>query len=102
MRGVAVTKSSSPVRLQEALIRSSTADRILGIVEPGRLIPQLDSESLLDVAAGLARHKVEPVVALPVDPTAVFAALSFRGPCRSLVGSSASTPMALVPSAVSN
>ena len=79
-------KSSSPVRLQAALMRSaalagalhhrSAAQQIEYWASLGQGVSsQLDPESLLDVAAGLARLKVEPVAASPVDPAAVFAAL---------------------------
>lgn len=79
-------KSSSPVRLQEALIRSaalagalhhrSAAEQIEYWALLGQgVASQLCPESLLEVVAWLARFKVEPVVAAPVEPAAVFAAL---------------------------
>lgn len=79
-------KSASPVRLQEDLMQSaslagsqlhrSAAEQIEYWASLGQQIAGfVDPQSLLDVAAGLARLKVEPVMAQPVASEAVFAAV---------------------------
>jgi len=79
-------KSASPVRLREDLMQSasltgsrhhrSAAEQIEYWATLGRQVAGfVDPDSLLDVAAGLARLKVEPILAQPVSPEAVFAAV---------------------------
>ena len=81
-----MAKSPSPVRLQEELMQSATqagarhhrsaAEQIEYWAALGRQVCRfVDPDSLLDVQAGLARLQVEPVVAQPVAPEAVFAAI---------------------------
>lgn len=79
-------KSASPVRLREDLMQSasltgsrhhrSAAQQIEYWASLGRQVAGfVDPDSLLDVAAGLARLRVEPILAQPVSPEAVFAAV---------------------------
>lgn len=79
-------KSSSPVRLQEDLMQSarlagsqlhrSAAEQIEYWASLGRQIADfVDPQSLLDVAAGLARLRVEPIMGQSVDSESVFAAV---------------------------
>lgn len=79
-------KSASPVRLQEDLMQSaslagtrlhrSAAEQIEYWASLGQQVARfVDPDSLLEVAAGLARLKVEPIVAQPIAPDAVFAAV---------------------------
>jgi hypothetical protein len=79
-------KSSSPVRLQDELMRSaalvgalhqrSAAQQVEYWASLGRNVAGLlDPEQLLAVKAGLARLRVEPVRVAAVDPGAVFASL---------------------------
>jgi len=79
-------KSASPVRLQEDLMRSasltgsrhhrSAAQQIEYWASLGRQITGfVDPDSLLDVSTGLARLRVEPILAPPISPEAVFAAV---------------------------
>lgn len=79
-------KASSPVRLQDELMQAaslagvrlhrSAAEQVEYWASLGRQISgYVDPDSLLEVAAGLARLKVEPTVAHPIDPVVVFAAV---------------------------
>ncbi len=79
-------KAASPVRLQEDLMQSaslagmrlhrSAAEQIEYWASLGRQVAGfVDPDSLLEVATGLARLKVEPIQAQPVAPDAVFAAV---------------------------
>ena len=79
-------KSASPVRLQRELMESaalvgarhhrSAAEQIEYWAALGRQVARvLDPDSLLDVAAGLTRLRLEPVSAPIVAPDQVFAAL---------------------------
>lgn len=79
-------KSLSPVRLQDDLMRNATlagarlhrsaAEQIEYWATLGQQIAGfVDPDSLLDIAAGLARLRVEPVVGQPVTPEAVFDAV---------------------------
>ena len=79
-------KSAFPVRLQEDLMQSaslagsqlhrSAAEQIEYWASLGRQITGfVDPQNLLDVAAGLARLRVEPIMAEPVASEAVFAAV---------------------------
>jgi len=79
-------KSASPVRLREDLMQSaslagsrhhrSATEQIEYWASLGRQVAGfVDPDTLLDVAAGLARLKVEPILAQPVSPEAVFAAV---------------------------
>jgi len=81
-----MAKSPSPVRLQEELMQSATqagarhhrsaAEQIEYWAALGRQVCRfVDPDSLLDVEAGLARLQVEPVVAEPVAPEAVFSSV---------------------------
>lgn len=81
-----MTKAASPVRLQSELMQAATlagarlhrsaAEQIEYWASLGRQIAHfVDPDTLLEVAAGLARLKVEPTLAQPVDPDAVFAAV---------------------------
>ena len=79
-------KAASPVRLQAELMQAATltgarlnrsaAEQVEYWASLGRQIANfVDPDKLLEVAAGLARLKVEPTFAQPVDPGAVFAAV---------------------------
>jgi len=79
-------KSASPVRLQEDLMQSaslagsqfhrSAAEQIEYWASLGQQIAGfVDPQSLLDIAAGLARLRVEPIMAQPVASESVFAAV---------------------------
>lgn len=79
-------KSASPVRLQQDLMDSaslagsrhhrSAAEQIEYWAGLGRQVAAvLDPDTLLDVASGLARLKVEPVSARPVDPDEISGAV---------------------------
>ena len=81
-----MAKSASPVRLQDALMRSaalagarhhrSAAQQIEYWASLGREVAALlDPDRLLAVQAGLARLRVEPVTVASVIPEQVFAAL---------------------------
>jgi len=81
-----MAKAVSPVRLQADLMEAaaltgkrlhrSSAEQIEYWASIGRSVGLLlNPDSLLAVTAGLARLKVEPVIASPVDPDQVFAAL---------------------------
>lgn len=79
-------KAASPVRLQSELMQAasvagkrlhrSAAEQVEYWASLGRQIAAfVDPDTLLKVSAGLARLKVEPTVAQPIDPDAVFAAV---------------------------
>lgn len=79
-------KSASPVRLQQELMQSATlagarhhrsaAEQIEYWATLGRQVAGvLDPDKLLDVLAGLAAVKVEPITTAAVAPEQVFAAL---------------------------
>ena len=79
-------KSASPIRLQDDLMQAaaltaerfhrSTAEQIEYWADIGRRVSHLlDPDDMLSVAAGLARVRVEPVAAAPLDPDAVFLSL---------------------------
>lgn len=81
-----MAKAASPVRLQKELMEAasrsgerlhrSAAEQVEYWADIGRTVDaSVSPDSLLEVATGLARLKVERVVSVPVDPTAVFAAL---------------------------
>ena len=81
-----MAKSLSPIRLQEDLMRNaalagarlhrSAAEQIEYWASLGQQIAGfVDPDSLTDIAAGVARLRVEPVVGSPVAPNAVFAAV---------------------------
>ncbi|MEJ2621989.1 MAG: hypothetical protein P8163_17580 [Candidatus Thiodiazotropha sp.] len=81
-----MAKASSPIRLQDELMQSaklvgeqehrSAAEQVEYWASLGRKIARhVTSESLLEVATGLARIKVEPIVGTPVNPKAVFEAV---------------------------
>jgi len=79
-------KAASPVRLQSELMQSaacvgrrhhrSAAEQIEYWAALGRQLARvLDPDALLDVAAGLVRLRLEPVVAPSIAPEQVFAAV---------------------------
>jgi hypothetical protein len=79
-------KSASPVRLQQTLMENarlagarhqrSAAEQIEYWAALGRQVASvLDPDTLLDVASGLARLKVEAVTAPPADPEEIFGAI---------------------------
>ena len=79
-------KAVSPVRLQNDLMEAATvagerlhrsaAEQVEYWASLGRQVADIvDPDTLLKVGAGLARLKVEPTLARPVDPDAVFAAV---------------------------
>lgn len=81
-----MAKAASPVRLQEELMQAarsagqrwhrSAAEQIEYWASLGRSVAaSVDPDKLLAVSAGLARIRVEPVDAAPIDPDAVFAGL---------------------------
>jgi len=81
-----VAKAVSPVRLQDELMQAasvagarlhrSAAEQVEYWASLGRQVARfVDPDSLLEVATGVARLKVEPTVSPPADPEAVFAAV---------------------------
>jgi hypothetical protein len=81
-----MAKAASPVRLQEELMQAariagsrqhrSAAEQVEYWASLGRQIAGfVDPDTLLKISAGLARIRVEPTVAQPVNPEAVFAAV---------------------------
>lgn len=81
-----MAKASSPVRLQDELMQAATvagarlhrsaAEQVEYWASLGRQIAAfVDPDTLLKVGAGLARLKVEPTAAQPIDPDTVFAAV---------------------------
>ena len=84
-----MAKAASPIRLQDELMQAavligeqehrSAAEQVEYWASLGRKIAQLVTpNTLLEVATGLARIKVEPTVGQPVDPKAVFTAVEVR------------------------
>ena len=99
-----MAKSASPVRLQDALMRSaalagarqhrSAAQQIEYWASLGReMATLLDPDRLLAVQAGLARLHVEPVTAPSVIPEQVFAALEAERSSGVLANSVSSAPV---------
>ena len=99
-----MAKSASPVRLQEALMRSaalvgarhhrSAAQQIEYWASLGREVAALlDPDRLLAVQAGLARLRVEPVTVASVIPEQVFAALEADRSSGVLANSVSSAPV---------
>jgi hypothetical protein len=93
-----MAKSASPVRLQDDLMRRaalagarhhrSAAQQIEYWAALGQDVAALlDPDLLLDVKAGLARLRVEPVRAAAVDPESVFACLDAQRRSGSLAAS---------------
>lgn len=93
-----MAKSASPVRLQDDLMRRaalagarhhrSAAQQIEYWAALGQDVAALlDPDLLLDVKAGLARLRVEPVRAAAVAPESVFAALDAQRQIGSLAAS---------------
>ena len=81
-----MAKAASPVRLQNELMQAagvagarlhrSAAEQVEYWASLGRQVAGfVDPDTLLKIAAGLARLKVEPTIAQPIDPDAVFAAV---------------------------
>ena len=99
-----MAKSASPVRLQDALMRSaaltgarqhrSAAQQIEYWASLGREVAALlDPDRLLAVQAGLARLHVEPVTAPSMIPEQVFAALEAERSSGVLANSVSSAPV---------
>lgn len=79
-------KASSPIRLQVDLMKAAA---VAGKIENRNAVEQVeywaslgrkianfvDSTALLEVAAGLAKIKVEPVVGHPINPDGVFTSI---------------------------
>ena len=81
-----MAKATSPVRLQQelmdaatragAVLHRSAAEQVEYWAAIGRQVAHfLTGETLVEVAAGLARLTVEPTPAPPIEPSAVFAQL---------------------------
>ncbi len=81
-----MAKAASPIRLQEDLMKAaaltgkrfhrSTAEQIEYWAEMGRNVSTvLDPDDLLSVSTGLAKIRIEPVHAEPVDASEVFQSL---------------------------
>ena len=81
-----MAKAASSIRLQEDLMKAaaltgkrfhrSTAEQIEYWAEMGRNVSMvLDPDDLLSVSAGLAKIRIEPVYAEPVDPGEIFQSL---------------------------
>ena len=81
-----MAKAASPVRLEKELMEAasrsgkrlhrSAAEQVEYWADIGRTVEaSVSPDSLLEVATGLARLKVVPVIATPVDPVEVFARL---------------------------
>ena len=81
-----MAKAASPVRLEKELMEAasrsgkrlhrSAAEQVEYWADIGRTVDaSVSPDSLLEVATGLARLKVVPVIATPVDPVEVFARL---------------------------
>lgn len=81
-----MAKAASPVRLQNELMQAagvagarlhrSAAEQVEYWASLGRQVAGVvDPDTLLKIAAGLARLKVEPTIAQPIDTDAVFAAV---------------------------
>lgn len=81
-----MAKAASPVRLQAdlmaaastagGLLHRSAAEQIEHWADLGRRIAgKISPEAIIEITAGLATIKVEQIVAQPIEPEAVFAAL---------------------------
>lgn len=81
-----MAKAHSPLRLEAQLVEQatlagkqlhrSTAEQIEYWAELGRSLARtLSPDSLLQIHAGLARIRVEPVIGPTIDPESVFAQL---------------------------
>ena len=99
-----MAKSASPVRLQDDLMRRaalagalhhrSAAQQIEYWAALGQDVAALlDPDLLLDVKAGLARLRVEPVRAAAVAPESVFAGLDAQRQSGSLAASVSTAPV---------
>lgn len=98
-----MAKSASPVRLQDDLMRRaalagarhhrSAAQQIEYWAALGQEVAALlDPDLLLDLKAGLARLRVEPVRAAAVAPESVFASLDAQRPSGTLAASVCTGP----------
>lgn len=78
-----MAKAASPIRLQQDLMQAATlvgerfhrsaSEQVEYWADIGRRISTvIDPDILLSITTGLSRIKVEPVLAEPVDPNAVF------------------------------
>ena len=81
-----MAKAASPIRLQQNLMQAATltgerfhrsaSEQIEYWADIGRSVSKvIDPDTLLSISSGLARVKVEPVLAEPIDPNAVFQVL---------------------------
>lgn len=84
-----MAKASSPVRLQNDLMKSaqrtgelfhrSAAEQVEYWADIGRSVSRIiDPEQLISIRAGLSRIKVEPVYVKPVNPENVFRNLEIK------------------------
>lgn len=84
-----MAKAASPIRLQQDLMQAatiageqlhrSTAEQIEYWASIGRSVAgTITPDSLLAITAGLARLKIEPVMAPKIDPDDVFASLEAK------------------------
>ena len=98
-----MAKSASPLRLQDDLMRRaalagarhhrSAAQQIEYWAALGQEVAALlDPDLLLDVKAGLARLRVEPVRAAAVAPESVFASLDAQRSSGALAASVSTRP----------
>lgn len=81
-----MAKASSPIRLQAELMQAatlsgkryhrSTAEQVEYWADIGRQISAfINPDTLLSITSGLAKITVEPILAMPIDPTSVFQSL---------------------------
>ena len=92
-----MAKSASPVRLQDDLMRRAALAGARQQIEYWAALGQevaalLDPDLLLDLKAGLARLRVEPVRAAAVAPESVFASLDAQRPSGTLAASVSTGP----------
>ena len=84
-----MAKASSPVRLQNELMKSaklagelfhrSAAEQVEYWADIGRSVSRIiDPEQLISIRSGLSRIKVEPVYVKPVNPEDVFRNLEIK------------------------
>ncbi len=92
-----MAKAASPVRLQNELMEAaslagerfhrSAAEQVEYWASIGRSTANvLDPDSLLSIATGLVRVKLEPVVSTSIDPDALFLALEAERQQGTLAG----------------
>lgn len=99
-----MAKAHSPLRLKAQLVENaalagkqlhrSTAEQIEYWADIGRSVAHvITPDTLLQVCAGLAKIRVEPVVGPTVDPDTLFAALENDRATGSLSNNITSTPL---------